>query len=380
MITTGSKLLYGLATVSAVAAIVWFIANDGGSIGVVALAFLAVALLFLGSIASFVRDGHVLSTDTAAHATSPAAQRAVRGSWWPLGTALALGFTVVGLVSNPGIFKVGIALLAAMLGEWLIQNWSDRASADSGYNEKVRSWVVHPLEIPVAGALLLAIIVLSFSRIMLAVSKEAGPLLFALAGAVVLVVASVISVRRGTSRNLVAVICGVVLAGLSGIGVVLALDGERQELTDAAVEDHFAHRDCGLESGYTDEDAANAVSAKSSIAATVILKDGQLTAEVDGFPEALTSITIARANPSVIIFQNEDEGEHRMVVNYGKTVEDLGGGVTREVVLESCTSQVPKGGQQSVILRIPKPSFASEEPYSITVPGIEGTSIEVVVP
>ncbi|MFM8483960.1 MAG: hypothetical protein ACKOBT_11515 [Actinomycetota bacterium] len=54
--------------------------------------------------------------------------------------------------------------------------------------------------------------------------------------------------------------------------------------------------------------------------------------------------------------------------------------MTREVELEACTSQIPKGGQQSVILRIPKPSFASEEPYSITVPGIEGTSIEVVVP
>lgn len=380
MITTGSKLLYGLATASTIAAIVWFVANDGGSIGVVALAFLATALLFLGAIASYVRDGHVLSTDTAAHGSSPAAQRAVGRSWWPLGTALALGFVVVGLVSNPGIFKVGVALTFAMLAEWAIQNWSDRASADSTYNEKVRSWVVHPLEIPIGAALLLAIVVLSFSRIMLSVSKEAGPLLFALVGALVLAAGSVISIRRGTSRGLVAVVCGVVLAGLSGIGVVLALDGERQELVDAAVEDHFAHRDCGVESGYSDEDAANAVSAKSSVAATVTLKDGRLTAEMDGFPEPLTSITIARANPSVIIFQNEDEGEHRMVVAYGKTVEDLGGGVTREVVLEACTSQVPKGGQQSVILRIPKPSFASEEPYAITVPGIEGTSIEVVVP
>lgn len=380
MITTGSKLLYGLATASTIAAIVWFVANDGGSIGVVALAFLATALLFLGAMASYVRDGHVLSTDTAAHGSSPAAQRAVGRSWWPLGTALALGFVVVGLVSNPGIFKVGVALTFAMLAEWAIQNWSDRASADSTYNEKVRSWVVHPLEIPIGAALLLAIVVLSFSRIMLSVSKEAGPLLFALVGALVLAAGSVISIRRGTSRGLVAVVCGVVLAGLSGIGVVLALDGERQELVDAAVEDHFAHRDCGVESGYSDEDAANAVSAKSSVAATVTLKDGRLTAEMDGFPEPLTSITIARANPSVIIFQNEDEGEHRMVVAYGKTVEDLGGGVTREVVLEACTSQVPKGGQQSVILRIPKPSFASEEPYAITVPGIEGTSIEVVVP
>ena len=72
MITTGSKFLYGLGSATSIAAILWFIANDGGSIGVVSLAFLAVALFFMGAIASFVRDGHVLSTDTDAHASSNA--------------------------------------------------------------------------------------------------------------------------------------------------------------------------------------------------------------------------------------------------------------------------------------------------------------------
>jgi len=380
MITTSSKLFYGLAAIATAAAIVWFVANDGGSIGVVALASLAVTSLFVGAIASYVRDGHVLSTETSAHASAPAAQRVVGRSWWPLGTALAIGFMIVGLVSNPGIFKVGIALVFAMLGEWMIQNWSDRASADATYNDKVRGWVVHPLEIPIGGAILLAIIVLSFSRIMLSLSKDAGPIVFGLVGALVLFVAAVISVRRGTSRNVVGVVCGVVLAGLSGVGVVLALDGERQELVDAAIEDHFAHRACGTESEYSDKKPAKSVSAKSSVAATVTLKNGKLTAAMDGFPGELTSITLQRANPAVVIFQNEDAGDYRMVVSYGKVVEDLGGGVEREVALESCTSKVPQGAKQVVIVNIPKPSFASEEPYSITVPGVEGTSIEVQVP
>jgi len=380
MITTGSKLLYGLAAIATAAAIVWFVANDGGSRGAVALGFLAATLIFLGAIASYVRDGHVLSTETSAHSAAPSAQRPAGRSWWPLGTALSTGFMIVGLVSYPGIFKVGIALVFAMLGQWMIQNWSDRASADANYNEKVRSWVVHPLEIPIGASLLLAIVVLSFSRIFLSVSKDAGPIVFGLVGALVLFVAAVISVRRGTSRNLVAVICGVVLAGLSGIGVVLALDGERQQLVDAAIEDHFAHRDCGIESGYTDKLASESVGAKSSVAATVTLKDGQLTAAMDGFPGALSSITLQRAYAALIIFENEDEGEYRMVVSYGKVVEDLGGGVEREVALESCTSKVPQGAKQSVMVNIPKPSFASAEPYSITVPGLEGTSIEVLVP
>jgi len=379
MITTGSKLLYGLGSLSIVAAIVWFIANDGGSIGVVALASVATALIFLGTIASFIRDGHVLSTEIAAHATAPAARRSVGRSWWPLGLGLSVGFMVVGLVSSPGIFKVGIALVFAMLGEWMVSNWAERASANAEYNEKVRSWVVHPLEIPIAASLILAVVVLSFSRIMLSLSKEAGPIVFAIAGALILFVGAMFSIRRGTSRNLIAVVCGIVLVGLSGVGIALALDGEREQLVEAAAEDHFAHRECGIESGYTDKKPAGSVSAKSSVAAIVTLKDGKLTAIQDGYQGELTSITLQRANPSLIIFRNEDEAKHRMVLSYGKVVEDLGGGVERESVLEACTSLIEKGKQQSVIVSIPKPSFASEEPYSITIPGLEGIAVEVLV-
>lgn len=379
MITTGSKLLYGLGSLSIVAAIVWFVANDGGSIGVVALASVATALIFLGTIASFIRDGHVLSTEIAAHATAPAARRSVGRSWWPLGLGLSVGFMVVGLVSSPGIFKVGIALVFAMLGEWMVSNWAERASANAEYNEKVRSWVVHPLEIPIAASLILAVVVLSFSRIMLSLSKEAGPIVFAIAGALILFVGAMFSIRRGTSRNLIAVVCGIVLVGLSGVGIALALDGEREQLVEAAAEDHFAHRECGIESGYTDKKPAGSVSAKSSVAAIVTLKDGKLTAIQDGYQGELTSITLQRANPSLIIFRNEDEAKHRMVLSYGKVVEDLGGGVERESVLEACTSLIEKGKQQSVIVSIPKPSFASEEPYSITIPGLEGIAVEVLV-
>jgi hypothetical protein len=379
MITTSSKLFYGLGAVAFAAASVWMIANDGGS-GAVALVFVAIASIFLGAIASFVRDGHVLSTDTEQHDSAPAAQRGSGRSWFPLGTALSLGTVIVGLVTSPVIFKVGVALLLAMLGEWLIQHWSDRASSDPRYNERVRGRVVHPLEIPIAGALLLAVIVLSFSRVFLSLSVNAGPIVFAIVGALILFFGSMLSIRPGTSRRVVGTICGVALVGLSVVGVVLALDGERHGLTEAAEEDHFAHRACGEEVEYSDEDAVRAVSAKSSVAATVTLKDGALYAEMDGYSGPLTSITLQRSLNSSILFHNEDEGEHRMVVTYGKVVESLGGGVERETLLQACTSLVAKGGQQGVVVNIPKPSFSSTEGFSITVPGLEGASVEVLVP
>ncbi|MEY4361464.1 MAG: hypothetical protein RL391_770 [Actinomycetota bacterium] len=380
MITTSSKLFYGLGTGALVAAIVWFIANDGGSIGAVALLFASISLVFLGAIASFTRDGHVLSTDTASHPTSGAAQRGVRNSLWPLGTAIATGFVVVGLISSPGIFKVGIGLLIAMLGEWMIQNWSERGSGDAEYNTKIRNYVVHPLELPVGGALLLAVVVLSFSRIMLSLSHEAGPLVFAVAGAAILAFGTLVGFRRSASPRVIGGICVVALTALAGVGVATALDGERAELTKAAEEDHFAHRPCGDEEEEADEDASRSVGAKSSVQATIILEDGVLSAEVDGFEGPQQSITLQRSNPSTIVFINRDDAAHRMVVKYGKVVEDLGGGVERETHLEACTSKVEKDGQQSVTLTVPKPSIASDEPYVITVPGVEGTKIDVVVP
>jgi len=222
--------------------------------------------------------------------------------------------------------------------------------------------------------------VLSFSRIFLSLSVNAGPIVFAIVGALVLFFGSMLSIRPGTSRRVVGTICGVALVGLSVVGVVLALDGEREQLTEAAEEDHFAHRACGEEADYSDEDAVRAVSAKSSVAATVTLKNGVLYAEMDGYSGPLTSITLQRSLNSNILFQNEDEGEHRMVVTYGKVVESLGGGVERETLLQACTSLVAKGGQQGVVVNVPKPSFSSTEGFSITVPGLEGASVEVLVP
>lgn len=379
MITTSSKFFYGLATVSLVGAVLWMISGNN-ALGAVVLFFVATVLAFGGAIASFVRDGHVLSTDTAAHATAAATNRSPRASLWPLGTAISIGFVVVGLISSPGIFKVGVALTLAMLGEWMIQNWAERGSADSAYNTKIRDYMVHPLELPVAGALLLAVIVLSFSRLMLALDKSAGVAVFGVAAALVLAVGTVIAVRRDTSRRLVGAVVSVVLVALAGAGVATALDGEREQLVEAAEEDHFAHRGCSEEKEYSDKKASRSVAAKSNILATVTLRDGQLIAEVSGYSEPQSELYIQRANPSTILFVNETDEARRMVLSYGKVVEDLGGGVEKETLLQSCTSKVEKGGQQSVTVRIPQPSFASDEPFSITVPGVSSARLGVVVP
>jgi hypothetical protein len=267
-----------------------------------------------------------------------------------------------------------------MLGEWMIQNWSERGSADSAYNTKIRDYLVHPLELPVAGALLLAVIVLSFSRLMLALDKSAGTLVFAVASAVVLAVGAVIAVRRNVSRRIVGAMSAVVLVALAGAGVATALDGEREQLVEYSAEDPYRDRGCTAEKAYSDKKASRSVGAKSNVLATVTLRDGQLIAEVAGYEGVQSEVYIQRANPSTILFVNDTDEARRMVVSYGKVVEDLGGGVERETLLQSCTSKIEKGGQQSVTVVAPRPSFASDEPFTITVPGVETARLTVVVP
>ena len=46
----------------------------------------------------------------------------------------------------------------------------------------------------------------------------------------------------------------------------------------------------------------------------------------------------------------------------------------------TCTALVEQDGRQFLTLNIPKSSSASQTPYTFTVPGVEGSSIEIVVP
>ena len=172
MFTTGSKLFLGATAASTVGALVWGACNGGaaGVAGVVALAALAIAFAFLAGMNLFTRDGNVLTNTPNPEATG-AAQRAGGNSMWPLVTAIGVGGLVIGAVSRPVVFKVSVVVLLAALAEWMIQGFAERASADANYNKSVRQRLLNPLEFPVLGAFVLAVVVYGFSRVMLTSSK-----------------------------------------------------------------------------------------------------------------------------------------------------------------------------------------------------------------
>ena len=135
---------------------------------------------------------------------------------------------VIGLVTYPVVFVFGIVALLAATIEWMMQAWSERASGDAEYNSEVRERFAHPAEFPLLAALGFGVIVYSFSRIMLWLSKEGGPAVFGVIAALVLGAGFLVAFRRNLDTKVVGGVAAVAVIALVAGGVAAALDGERE--------------------------------------------------------------------------------------------------------------------------------------------------------
>ena len=149
-------------------------------------------------------------------------------SQWPIVAAFSLALMTLGLAVGPVLFSIGAAVLAVAAFEWVIKDWSERATGDAEVNRIIRNRLMYPVELPIAGLTVIAIVVFSFSRILLTSSKmgavwvasAVGIVIFALA----ILMGSKAQIRRGA-------IVGVVLAGAAitvGLGIFGAVRGERE--------------------------------------------------------------------------------------------------------------------------------------------------------
>ena len=379
MFSSGNKYFLGISVLSLVAAVVYAFTVNPADLGAIAILGLMVASALLAGVGLKDYSGDVSTPEEAvtASAATPADVP------WPAVTALGVALTLVGLSTVPVVFLLGVTAMVAGGSEWLITNWAARASKDAAYNNaNVRVKAIGPLEYPVAAALAGAVIAYFFSRIMLNVSKSAGPIIFIVVGTVILVIGALAATKSSfRGRPLVASVSAVALL-LVAAGVVTGIGGERKELAEVSAGNFYdaSHRECGAEKGeHYDHNAGNTVNLRSAVLATVTVENGAVAAKVIGFKDGLDStdtITIPRANWVNILFRNLDAEEHRMVIHLGeqKVAET---GVVEKV--ENCTQLAGKGQEQVLTVRIPKPSAAFKDGYSIEVPGAKGT-IKVLVP
>lgn len=373
MFNTGSKYFLGLTGLSLVATLVYLFLVNPTDLGAVALTGVLVASATMGGFALFTRDG---DADTPADASAASAP-ATGNSMWPAVFALGLATVLVGMATVPAVFIVGIAVLCAGAIEWAIQDWADRASADSTFNNFVRHRAIGSIEYPGLAVLILAVVALAFSRIMLAASKGGAAIIFIVVAAAILLLGFLVSFKPGLRGKVTSIVVTVGVTALVASGVATALAGERAELAEASKEDHFSaeHRECGAEKAkYFDKHGNNSVALKSAVLATITVEGGKVYAQAVGLEAKVDTITIPRSNASTILFRNLDAKEHRMVIHLGEQKVAETGVVEK---IENCTQLTGKNQENALTVKISKPSI--EQDYSITVPDAEG-EIKVVVP
>ncbi len=384
MVTFGSKLLIGGAVLATIAAIVYGLTQEG-SLGTVGLISAAVALALLAGVSVYTRDADVSSMDPAALTESAAARPAPTPSMWPIVGALGGVLVVIGLVTFPVVFIFGVIALAAATAEWMVQAYSERASADVQYNAGVRSRLAHPLEFPVLAAVGLGIIIYSFSRIMLFLSKTSGPAVFAVIAALILSVGFIIAFSGTLRTGAIATVAVVAALGLVSGGVAAALGGERELHPHETTGTLAADGECDTpDETEADEHASQSVAAKANLTAEVTLTaDGRLEAHNLGVDSEIDRVVVTRANPTNVRFINDSSEDRRLVLDLGTRPElDADGNEIEgtEVPNQRCTALTEEGGTQLLTFSIPVASAYATTPYLFTVPGVDTAVLDVAVP
>jgi hypothetical protein len=391
MFTTGSKFFIGGAALAAVAATLMAI-TSGGQVGwtaTVGLVFTFIAFALLAGINYFIRDGSVSGVQHGGGVGTAADQGPLGRSVWPAVMALGGALLVIGADTYSVVFEIGVIVVLAAGFEWLVHAWADRASDSEAYNRSIRQRFLHPIEFPVAAAAGAGILIYSFSRIMLWISKSAGPIVFVGVGAAVLIAGFVIAARPQLRKGVVAGVGAVAAVGVIGAGAAMAVDGQRK-ISDYPVTSNEEYREiCELPGevevvdehtehlAEIDEKAASNVAMLSNIAVIVSLDGDSLTAEKIG-GDPTTEILIGRSIPTNVRFINNSGEPRRFTVELGQFPRQDDPETFDQFVV--CTPLIEPEGEGFLTLRFPKTSAQSGTPYAIQVPGVEGQEIEVLVP
>jgi hypothetical protein len=131
----------------------------------------------------------------------------------------------MGLVLSSAVFVAGLIVLGIVIFEWMIQAWSDRATGDAETNRQIRNRIMAPIEIPVLALGAGGLLILSLSRVLLAVSAHAAVWVAIGVASLIMLTAIVVSLRPRISRNFVAAVVLVIGAGIITGGIISAAVG-----------------------------------------------------------------------------------------------------------------------------------------------------------
>ncbi len=272
MITTGSKFFYALAGLLFLTAVVYgYSTGDGSLVGPISLGFkggvgdlvgytilmgASFAAAFLGFATTAFRDADPEATAELLGAEAPPAATVPGTSYWPVVGAFGVVVTVVGLVLNNVFFVAGLIAMGAVAIEWTMQTWAERATGDPAVNREIRNRIMFPLEVPLAGALVIAVLIIGYSRVFLALSAANAVWAALFIAAAIFVVGTVLASRPTVRPDLVAGLLALVAVATIGFGIFAAVQGERDFEHHGEESDHSEEEDHSPEGGATEEEGA----------------------------------------------------------------------------------------------------------------------------
>jgi hypothetical protein len=243
MITTGTKWFFGLAFVTLVLAWAYGWTTGGNGLGPVTAGYkggvgdhfgygvllsASAISLFLGLVSTAVRDADAEAVAQLAGADTVPAVTPAGPSYWPAVAAFGVALTIVGLVTTAPAFVFGLITLGIVLVEWTVQAWADRATGDPAANRDIRNRLMNPVEIPAAGVLAVALVVVGFSRVFLSLSSENAVWVATGIAAVIFLVGVFAASRPKLSSNIVVGFLMLCAVGVLVAGVIAAAVGERE--------------------------------------------------------------------------------------------------------------------------------------------------------
>ena len=255
MITTGSKFFYALAGLLLVAAVVYGYSTGGGNVGPLSAGYKgavgdlvgysillggAAVAAFLGLATTAFRDADPDAGAALLGLDEPQAPADPAASYWPLVGAFGVVHVVIGVVLNNVFFVAGLIALAAVAVEWTMQTWAERATGDPAVNREIRNRIMLPLEVPIAGLLVAGLVIIGYSRVFLTLSADNAVWAALAVAATVFVVGTVLASQSRIRTDLVA---GLLVLGALvtiGLGIVSAVNGEREfeHHSEEESEDH----------------------------------------------------------------------------------------------------------------------------------------------
>lgn len=208
--------------------------------------------LFLAGLLTAYRDADPTSVAEAAHTeVPPPANPPEHISYWPVLAAFSVAVMLIGLVVNTATFVAGLAALGVCVIMWTARNWADEATGDPDVNEQIHERLVFGLEVPLIALIIVGAMVISISRVLLAVGQTEAVIAAGVIAAIVFALGVLVAYVPRLSRNVVTIFLVAGAIGVISAGVVSAAQGER-EFEEHHGEEHVEEGAEGGEGGTTE--------------------------------------------------------------------------------------------------------------------------------